>query len=180
VCRVGKDRSGHRADRGCGIVAVRASTGRTIPHRNRGIRAGADASLITDVGHCRHACLSVICAMNTWNRPFLGARGHPYPQVAASFGSWIAALLRPNPTAIHSRNPILWSCTGFLTARWPNFFLRQHRRRQPRRVIRGASVDQIAAVPGKILQQSQTSIVLKKKSSKMQTIQERFLDRSGL
>jgi len=99
--------------------------------------------------------------MNTWNRPFLGAPGHAYPQVAASFASWIAALLRLNPTAIHSRNPILWSCTGFLTARWLNFFLRQHRRRQPRRVIRGASVHQIATVRRKILQQSQSSILSK-------------------
>jgi len=53
---------------------------------------------------------------------FLGVPAHLYRHAAASFGGWIAALLRLNRAAAFTHEVRLWSYAGYLTTRWAEFF----------------------------------------------------------
>jgi glycosyltransferase involved in cell wall biosynthesis len=57
----------------------------------------------------------------------LGAPAHFYRQAAVSFGRWISALLRLNPRTAFAHEVQFWSCLGFLTSRWTEFFCRRSR-----------------------------------------------------
>jgi glycosyltransferase involved in cell wall biosynthesis len=76
--------------------------------------------------HCRHGRFSAAMHDEDLERTtrgcFLGAPGHLYRQAVVSFGAWIAALLRLNSAGAFTHEVELWSCIGFLVARWAEFF----------------------------------------------------------
>lgn len=53
---------------------------------------------------------------------FLGVPAHRYRQTMSALGGWLAQLARWDGKAAFNRELELWSCYGFLTTRWAEYF----------------------------------------------------------